>query len=201
MKKNGYNRTRFYMITFILSSVFLFGYLEINDSYSQNSNSHTKTPLPLISEINSKSSQASITNLTKIFGEPIYKEWIHNRTSSIVEDVDNSIITEDSYIAYGHLKNIGNVTDKATYLTTHKLDGISTSSGKGIMTTANGEIATYTGNDVGTMDENETETFRGFQIFSTDSDGELAFLNNLVGIYVYKYYPNGTTTSNIWEWK
>ena len=200
MKKNGYNKTRFYMIIFILSSVFLFGYLEINDSYSQNSNSYIKTPLSLNSEINSNSLQAG-TNLTKIFGEPIYKEWIHNRTSSIVEDVDNSITTEDSYIAYGHLKNIGNVTDKATYLTTHKLDGISTSTGKGIMTTANGEIATYTGNDVGTMDENGTETFRGIQIFSTDSDGELAFLDNLIGIYVYKYYPNGTTTSNIWEWK
>jgi len=200
MKKNGYDKTRFYMITFIFSSVFLFGYLEINDSYSQNSDSYTKASLSLNSEINSKSSQA-VTNLTKIFGEPIYKEWIHNRTSSIVEDVDDSIITEDSYSAYGHLKNIGNVTDKATYLTTHKLDGISTSTGKGIMTTDNGEIATYAGNDVGTTDENGTETFRGIQIFSTDSDGELAFLDNLVGIYVYKYYPNGTTMSNIWEWK
>ena len=69
------------------------------------------------------------------------------------------------------------------------------------MTTANGEIATYAGSDAGTTDENRTETFRGIQIFSTDSDGELAFLDNLVGIYVYKYYPNGTTTSNIWEWK
>lgn len=93
-------------------------------------------------------------------------------------------------------------------MTTHKLDGIPTSTGKGIMTTANGEIATYGGNEVGTTDEDGTETFRGIQIFfrgiqifSTDSDGELAFLDNLVGIYVYKYYPNGTTTSNIWEWK
>jgi len=86
-------------------------------------------------------------------------------------------------------------------MTTHKLDGIPTSTAKEIMTTANGEIATYAGSDVGTTDENGTETFRGIQIFSTDSDGERAFLDNLVGIYVYKYYPNGTTTSNIWEWK
>lgn len=86
-------------------------------------------------------------------------------------------------------------------MTTHKLDDIPTRTGKGIMITANGEIANYAGNDVGTTDENGTETFRGIQIFSTDSDGELAFLDNLVGIYVYKYYPNGTTTSNIWKWK
>ena len=86
-------------------------------------------------------------------------------------------------------------------MTAHKLDGIPTSTGKGIMTIANGEIATYAGSDVGTTDENWTETFRGIQIFSTDSDEELAILDNLVWIYVYKYYPNGTTTSNIWEWK
>jgi hypothetical protein len=86
-------------------------------------------------------------------------------------------------------------------MTTHKLDGIPTSNGKGITTTANGEIATYAGNDVDTTDENGIETFRGIQIFSTDSDGDLGFLDNLVWIYVYKYYPNETTTSNIWEWK
>jgi hypothetical protein len=82
------------MIIFILSSFFWFGYLEINESYSQNADSYTKAPLSLNSEINSKSSQ-TVANLTKIFGESIYKEWIHNRTSSIVEDVDHSIITED----------------------------------------------------------------------------------------------------------
>ena len=77
--------------------------------------------------------------------EPIYKETSRQESDSIVLYVKESIKTQDSYIATGILKDVGNVTDKLTFVTTHQPDGnISSSTGHGIITTVNGEIATYT---------------------------------------------------------
>ena len=142
------------------------------------------------------------TNLTQIFGEPIYKETSRQESDSIVLDVKESIKTQDSYIATGILKDVGNVTDKSTFVTTHQPDGnISSSTGHGIITTVDGEIATYTGKDLGMTGINGTETYRGIEIFQTESDGKLAFLNNLIGLYEYKSWLDGKKSGIIWEWK
>ena len=50
--------------------------------------------------------------------------------------------------------------------------------------------------DVGITDSNGIETYKGIQI-SSNPEGKLGFLDNLVGIYVYKYWPNGTITGTI----
>ena len=76
-----------------------------------------------------------------------------------------------------------------------------TSKGNGIIMTTDGEIATYTGQDLGITDKNGIQTYHGIQIFQTDSDGKLAFLDNLIGLYDYKYWSNGTKSGIIWEWK
>ncbi|HJU59216.1 MAG TPA: hypothetical protein VJ583_05670 [Nitrososphaeraceae archaeon] len=76
-----------------------------------------------------------------------------------------------------------------------------TSKGNGIIMTTDGEIATYTGQDLGITDKNGIQTYHGIQIFQTDSDGKLAFLDNLIGLYEYKYWSNGTKSDIIWEWK
>ena len=53
------------------------------------------------------------TNLTQIFGEPIYKETSRHSSNSIVLNAEDGIIkTQDSYTATGILKDVGNVTDK-----------------------------------------------------------------------------------------
>jgi hypothetical protein len=146
------------------------------------------------------------TNLTKIFGEPIYKETSRQSSNSIVLNVDGGgslIKTQDSYTATGILKNVGNVTDKSTFITTYQSDSgnTSTSTGNGIITTKDGEIATYTGQDLGITDKNGTDTYHGILIFQTDSNGKLAFLDNLVGLYEYKSWFNGTKSGIIWEWR
>ena len=82
--------------------------------------------------------QTSTTNLTQIFGEPIYKETSRQSSNSIVLNVEDGIIkTQDSYTATGILKNVGNVTDKSNFITTYQTDAgnTSTSTGKGIITT------------------------------------------------------------------
>src|ERR1044072_5007254 len=130
-------------------------------------------------------SKITPTNLTKILGEPIYKETSRQSSNSIVLNVEGGgslIKTQDSYTATGMLKNVGNVTDKSTFITTYQSDSgnTSTSTGNGIITTKDGEIATYTGQDLGITDKNGTDTYHGILIFQTDSEGKLAFLDNLI---------------------
>ena len=154
--------------------------------------------------IKSEYSNTTNTNLTKIFGEPIYKEISRQSSNSIVINAEGGIIkTQDSYTATGILKNVGNVTDKSNFITTYQSDSgnTSTSTGKGIITTKDGEIATYTGQDVGITDKNGTDTYRGILIFQTDSDGKLAFFDNLIGLYEYKSWSDGKKSGVIWEWK
>ena len=148
--------------------------------------------------------QTNTTNLTQIFGEPIYKETSRHSSNSIVLNVEGGIIkTQDFSTATGSLKNVGNVTDKSNFITTYQSDSgnTSTSTGKGIITTKDGEIATYTGQDLGITDKNGTDTYRGIIIFQTDSDGKLAFLDNLIGLYEYKSWSDGRKSGIIWEWK
>ena len=142
------------------------------------------------------------TNLTQLFGEPIYKETSRQQSTSIVLDVKENIKTQDSYIANGILKDVENVTDKSTFVTTYQPDGnISSSTGHGIISTSDGEIATYTEQDLGMTDANRTQKYRGIEIFHTDSDGKLAFLDNLIGLYEYKSWLDGKKSGIIWEWK
>jgi len=156
--------------------------------------------------IKSEYSNTTNTNLTKIFGEPIYKETSRQSTNSIVLTVENSgslIKTQDSYTATGILKGVGNVTDKSAFITTYQSDSgnTSTSTGHGIIATKDGEIATYTGQDLGITDKNGTDAYHGILIFQTDSDGKLAFLDNLIGLYEYKSWLDGKKSGIIWEWK
>lgn len=53
--------------------------------------------------------------------------------------------------------------------------------------------------DVGITDGNGIGTYKGIQIFRSNPEGKLGFLDNLVGFYVYKYWPNGTITGIIRE--
>ena len=141
-------------------------------------------------------------NLTWLLGEPIYKELGRDDSSSVVLDDEGSIKTEDSYTATGFLNGVGNVTDIAKFVTTYYPDDNTTSStGHGIIMTHDGEMATYAAQDLGVRDINGTETFRGIQIFQTDSGGKLEFIDNLIGLYEYKIWADGKRTGMIWEWK
>ena len=140
-------------------------------------------------------------NLTSIFGNPLFEETSHKRTGSIAVSDEGLNQTQDSYIATGILQGVGNVTDNATYITTHLDKGHSSSEGTGIISTSDGFNVTYTGKDVGTEDSSGIETYKGIQIFKAHSDSKLAFLNNVIGIYLYRYWPNGTTSGTVWEWK
>jgi len=139
-------------------------------------------------------------NLSTFFGTPMFVETSHDSISSTTTST-NPLKTKDSYSATGVLREVGNVTDMATFVTTHLANGKSNSVGNGNFTTSDGDVVNYTGQDVGNTDSSGVETFKGFQIFSSNPEGKLEFLDNVIGVYVYKYWPNGTTTGIIWEWK
>jgi hypothetical protein len=139
-------------------------------------------------------------NLTSFFGSPIYQETSHKKVGSVTVNTD-PMQTQDSFNATGILNGVGNITDLGTFVTTHLDKSNSTSIGKGNFTTIDGEIANYTGHDVGKTDDNGIETYKGIQIFESNPEGRLGFLDNVIGLYVYKYWPNGTASGIIWDWK
>lgn len=149
---------------------------------------------------NDKVMTGTFENLSDFFGTPLFLETSHNSIGSITINT-SPLKTQDSYSATGDLRDVGNVTDMATFVTTHLANGKSTSVGKGNFTTFDGDIANYTGQDVGSTDNSGVEIYKGIQVFSSDPEGKLGFLDNVIGMYVYKYWPNGTTTGTIWEWK
>jgi hypothetical protein len=85
-------------------------------------------------------------------------------------------------------------------------NGISVSKGQALLVTE--------GDDGGAAQENATSTFvditrfnpdgtavgTGVAFFSTNSTGQLAFLNNMVGIMQSEFSPEGGTI-RMWEWK
>lgn len=149
---------------------------------------------------NDKVMTQTFENLSDFFGTPLFLETSHNSIGSITIST-SPLKTQDSYSATGDLRDVGNVTDMATFVTTHLANGKSTSVGKGNFTTSDGDIANYTGQDVGNTDSSGVEIYKGIQVFSSDPEGKLGFLDNVIGMYVYKYWPNGATTGTIWEWK
>jgi hypothetical protein len=195
------NRIKDCVLLFLLVSIALsvtsLGIL-MQNTYAQDQLSNNTEPNVTISK--DKLNAQTFDNLSNFFGTPMFFETSHNSIGSITIST-TPLKTQDSYEATGVLRDVGNVTEMATFVTAHLADGKSTSVGKGNFTTSDGHIANYTGQDVGNTDSNGIETYKGIQIFSSNPEGKLGFLDNVIGIYVYKYLPNGTTTGTIWEWK
>ena len=195
------NRIKGCVLLFLLMSIALsvtsLGIL-VQNTYAQDQLSNNTESNVTISKdiVNTQ----TFDNLSNFFGTPMFFETSHYSIGSITISTTPHK-TQDSYNATGVLREVGNVTEMATFVTTHLADGKSTSVGKGNFTTSDGDIANYTGQDVGNTDSNAVEIYKGIQIFSSNPEGKLGFLDNVIGVYVYKYLPNGTTTGTMWEWK
>jgi hypothetical protein len=171
----------------------------VQNSYAQGQGSIITEP-NTTNKNDTKVKDQTSENLSNFFGSPMYVETAHNSVGPVTVNT-NPPQTRDSYNAKGILRDVGNVTDMATFMTTHLDNGKSTSIGRGNFTTSDGEIANYTGQDAGMTDSNGIEIYKGIQIFSSNPEGKLGFLDNAIGLYVYKYWPNGTVKGTIWEWK
>ncbi len=196
MQNNMGNRVLLFLFVSTVLSVTSIGTL-MQKTYAQDQLSNiTGSNMTNSNEVMTQ----TFENLSNFFGTPMFVETSHDSISSTTTST-NPLKTKDSYSATGVLREVGNVTDMATFVTTHLANGKSNSVGNGNFTTSDGDIVNYTGQDVGNTDSSGVETFKGFQIFSSNPEGKLGFLDNVIGVYVYKYWPNGTTTGIIWEWK
>jgi hypothetical protein len=76
------------------------------------------------------------------------------------------------------------------------------SEGQGILTTEQGSMATYTQQASGEITPDGKVVFRGSMFFSSSPSltGELAFLDNLVGVYDYGSDLAGNAERILWEW-
>jgi len=197
MRNKIENRILLFLFVCTLLSVSSVSIL-VQNTFAQDQSSNITESIMTIS--NDKVMTQTFENLSNFFGTPMFVETSHKSISSITVS-NTSLKTQDSFNATGVLRDVGNITDIGTFVTTHLANGKSTSVGKGNFTTSDGNIANYTGQDVGNTDSNGVEIYKGIQIFSSNPEGKLGFLDNVIGIYVYKYWPNGTTTGTIWEWK
>jgi hypothetical protein len=63
------------------------------------------------------------------------------------------------------------------------------------------EMVTYTGEGVGRIISSGGVKWRSSVFSRTSSDGKLAFLNNMVGVFESEIDADGNFSEKIWEWK
>jgi hypothetical protein len=103
---------------------------------------------------------------------------------------------ETSVTASGNVKGI-QASETITFVGRVRSNGTLHGIGNGIVMTADGEMATYTGEGIGRIDSSGNINRRG----SISSNGKLAFLNNLVGVFEAHADAEGNFSGKTWEWK
>jgi hypothetical protein len=134
-------------------------------------------------------------------GDPFYTERT-KATSIRVIDVSNEPKVEVSFSGNGTIRDSINVTDIGTTWNIQTSGGMIHSEGQGILTTQQGETATYTQQAIGQFTPEGRVVFHGSIFFKTLSPtGQLAFLDNQMGIYNYESDIAGNATKQVWEWQ
>ena len=134
-------------------------------------------------------------------GDPFYTERT-KATSIRVIDVSNEPKVEVSFSGNGTIRDSINVTDIGTTWNIQTSGGIIYSEGQGILTTQQGETATYTQQAIGQFTPEGRVVFHGSMFFKTLSPtGQLASLNNQMGIYNYESDIAGNAIKQVWEWQ
>ncbi len=98
-----------------------------------------------------------------------------------------------------------NATERGNFTVNILPNGLSINQGHGLITTEGDggqeESATTTFASLGRTDaEGTTGSATGVIFFSTNSTGQLAFLNNMVAVIEDEIQPNGDTLITAWEW-
>ena len=124
-----------------------------------------------------------------------------NETNAVISYVYSVTLMPPNATATGAVINS---TERGNFTVTNLPDGLSINQGQGLIITE----------DDGGQEERATATFVSLArtnpdgmgsgtsvvFFNTNSTGQLAFLNNMIGIAQVEFSPEGTTV-RIWEWK
>lgn len=106
---------------------------------------------------------------------------------------------EASFKATGTILGV-EVANIGTYVTEPKPGGFLLGTGKGVVTTQDGETATWIGHGVGRTGNAGATNWRGSLYYSTTSR-RLDRLNGVVLVFEYDVDPEGRTSTRLWEWK
>ena len=140
-----------------------------------------------------------------MLGELIYESSGKIVSQKVVDtgDIYNpSAKVELSYSGSGYMQGIGNVTETWTFVNTHLRNNITQGIGKGVFMTDDGSrVATATELGRGFHMSPETIVYPGARVFSADSNGKLAFLNELVGVTQWEVDSLGNYKVKMWQWK
>ena len=140
-----------------------------------------------------------------MLGELIYESSGKIVSQKVVDtgDIYNpSAKVELSYSGSGYMQGIGNVTETWTFVNTHLINNITQGIGKGVILTDDGNgVATATELGRGFHMSPETIVYPGARVFSADSNGKLAFLNELVGVTQWEVDSLGNYKVKMWQWK
>ena len=141
----------------------------------------------------------------KILGNPIYIQKTGAKViSSTILNLDPMTI-EETLIANGTLPDDGNrteinVTEIITAISTEKPNGEYQES-KGVLMTPNNTKATYTGVLFSSYNDKGDLIYQGFNIYSSDPQSTLGFLNGMIGLSMYKHNIDGTFSGEVYEWR
>ena len=136
-----------------------------------------------------------------MLGEQIIEEKGKITGQRVLDVGEGTPKMETSFSAIGKYRGVEG-TDTGTYWSTPRPGGAIYGQGQGVVMSKDGqEMATWTGQGVGRFTSTGKIRFVGSLFFSTASAGNLAFLNNLVGVFEYEADEVGNTSSKVWEWK
>jgi hypothetical protein len=148
--------------------------------------------------------EAQVNNLTNAmnaaFGKPFYVLGNSQDLSSQVTST-NPLETQDTYKVNGTMKDVGNISETGTYVSTYRPGSIH-SVGSGTLATFDGTgTGTFTAADEGQQDANGNLLYKGIIFYRAEPTGKLGFLDNKIGLYVYWQDAKGNDWSKVWEWK
>jgi hypothetical protein len=130
---------------------------------------------------------------TATLGEPFFVE--KGKVTGRKEIGPNR--TQYTFASNGTMNDNIEVTNTGEYVSVSKDNNLVFDQGQGVIKTNDGsEIANHTFIEVG----NGTD-FQGASAFSTNSTGELSFLNNILVIYKIDGDESGNYAGTQWQWK
>ena len=106
---------------------------------------------------------------------------------------------ETSFEASGRLLGVEG-TETGTYSSVMRPDGTLFGDGQGIIMGKGGELATWVGSGVGTIRKDGGVSYRGAIYYQTSSAAWLR-LNSVAAIFEYEVDAQGSSRSQLWEWK
>jgi hypothetical protein len=139
-----------------------------------------------------------------MLGELLY-EGKGRLAGSRILNVDEYKI-EHSMMEEGRIKDI-EITMLGTFWTVPAGKNITYVEGQGIITTKDGQdTATFRGYGIGISKGPVSVSFRGSVFYKSSSSlstngGNLAFLNNKIGVFESEVDESGTSNEKHWEWK